>query len=98
MRRAILTASFLLFWAFGAGAAMACTSAEVSGPGEAVRTARAALMQVPVGEMETDVPLRAQRSIEAVKDRIVTFVTTTLRCTDGDSTLAAIQSFLAANG
>jgi hypothetical protein len=98
MRRTFLTALFLLLWSFGAGTAAACTAAEIAAPGAAVRTARAALMRIPLAEMDTSVRPDAQRAIEATKDRIIAFVTAALRCTDRNAAPAAIQAFLAAHG
>jgi hypothetical protein len=98
MRRAFLTALFVLLWALTATAAAACTTAEVAAPGNAVRTARAALMRIPLHEMDTLVPPPTQRAIEAVKDRIVAFVTAALRCTDGNPAPSAVQHFLSAHG
>jgi hypothetical protein len=99
MRRALLTALFLVLWAMTATrAAAACAPAEVAAPGQAVGTARAALMRIPLQEMDTVVPPPTQRAIETVKDRIIAFVTAALRCTDPDATPSAIQRLLAGRG
>jgi hypothetical protein len=98
MRRIVLTALSLALWAFAAGGALACTSAQVAAPGEAVRTARAALMRIPLGEMDTLVRPDAQRAIEATKDRIVAFVTVVMACTESGTAPATIQRLLAARG
>src|SRR5205085_5810777 len=98
MRRVVLTALSSLLWAFGAGSALACTPAQVAASGDAVRTARAALMRIPLGEMDTLVRPDAQRAIEATKDRIIAFITTAMACTEPGAAPQGIQQLLARRG
>jgi len=47
-----------------------CSPAIVSATATNLRVARTALIAVPVGEMDTDVPPAAGRAIERFKDRL----------------------------
>ncbi|MBV9884451.1 MAG: hypothetical protein JO276_15690 [Sphingomonadaceae bacterium] len=66
--------------------------------GAEVRAARAALMRIPVGDMDEAVPPAASAAIETVKNRIVAFVTGTMRCVAPNASAADVRRLLASRG
>lgn len=101
MRRFVLIALGLAFWSGMETTAHAqasmCARREAQ-LGAEVRTARGLLTRIHVGDMEETVTPEASAAIEALKDRIVDFVTGTMHCIAPNAAPANIQRLLAARG
>lgn len=100
MRRLVLFVICLASWltagpAFAEASSCARTQAAL---GAQVRSARAALLRIPVGDMDEAVPPAASAAIETVKDRIVAFVTGAMRCVAPNASAARVQRLLASRG
>src|SRR5262245_15328982 len=81
-----------------ADAATGCSTAEVARRGAEVRQARSSLTAIRLEEMQTEVTPVARQAIEAVKDRIVAFVSEAVRCAPANVEPDSLQRELAERG
>lgn len=76
----------------------ACSPVSLATAAVSVRDARSALIAVPVGDMDTDLPPVARAAIEHLKDRLQTYVEARMACTPAAATPRAITASLRADG
>ncbi|HEX3810385.1 MAG TPA: hypothetical protein VHW02_11885 [Rhizomicrobium sp.] len=90
MRSLILAAAAFLLLPAAASAACPPDTASID-------AARKTMLALPIGDgMQTDVSLAAQAAIAKMKDALAAFVVSTMECTDGNTTDAAIKQKLSA--
>lgn len=96
--RAVLAILATWMLAAHAHAERPCSRPAIVSAASSLHDARTALIAVPVGDMDTDVPPPARRAIERFKDRLQAYVETSLACMPAAASDAAILAALRAHG
>ena len=98
LARSFFALAVAMFLSAQAQATAGCSRAALADAASGVRQARTALIAVPVGEMDTDVPPGASAALEHLKDRLQAYVRISMACMPSSASVKSIAARLKAQG